>query len=520
MQRHTPVWRTYSRTSTLLGTLALGLILVAATAAAPATSEVRAATDRRAPAVQETADGRQPASVRLLHAWLAAFNSGDQERLQRFLKRNWPRLVPYVYSELGLREFTGGFALRRLNSATAVRVSGWLQERDSDQFYRVVMRVSTAKRPVIVGMDLLAISRPAAFPIQRLTQAEAIAGLEARLRKRAAEHRFSGAALVAKDGEVVFAGAYGLADRDQSTANTLETRFRVASIAKMFTAVATLQLVEAGKLALDDPVGRHLRGYPNQEVATKVTVRHLLTHTGGTGDIFGPEYDLNRLQLREHSDYVKLYGSRSPAFEPGTHFEYSNYGFVLLGAIIEAVTGQSYYQYVREHVFAPARMTSTDSLPESEVPNHAIGYMRPFPGSRYWLPNTDSVVWRGNAAGDAYSTVGDLLRFADALTSNKLLTASSTQMLVTGTPVLPYPQGRPVGALPPGVRYAFGFEDARDRDGNGWVGHSGGGPGINGDLRIYLKSGYVVAVLANLDPPAAGRLSDYLDPRLPTSSSS
>ena len=104
---------------------------------------------------------------------------------------------------------------------------------------------------------------------------------------------------------------------------------------KMLTAVATLQLVEAGKLALDEPVGKHLRGYPNREVATRVTVRHLLTHTGGTGDIFGPEFDRNRLQLREHADYVQLYGSRAPNFAPGSRFEYSNYGFVLLGAIIE-----------------------------------------------------------------------------------------------------------------------------------------------------------------------------------------
>ena len=169
---------------------------------------------------------------------------------------------------------------------------------------------------------------------------------------------------------------------------------------------------------------------------------------------------------------MKLYGSRPPAFEPGTQFAYSNYGFVLLGAIIEAVSGESYYEYVREHIFAPAGMTSTDSLPESvEVPNRSIGYM--------------------------------------------LLIADSTQMLMTGKPLLERPPGRPSGALTPGVRYGFGFEDARDKDGNGWVGHPGGGPGINGELRIYPKSGYVVAVLANLDWPAASRIADYLDLRLP-----
>ena len=334
------------------------------------------------------------------------------------------------------------------------------------------MSVSAAKRPKILSLAFAAIPRPAAFPIPRLTEGEAIAGVAALLRKKTAEDRFSGAALVAKDGEVLFANAYGQADRERGIPNTLETRFRIGSMNKMFTAVATLQLVEEGELALDDPVGKHLRAYPNKEVASKVTVRHLLTHTGGTGDIFGPEFDRNRLQLREHSNYVKLYGSRPPNFEPGARFEYSNYGFVLLGAIIEAVSGESYYDYVREHVFAPADMTSSDSLPESEdVPNRSVGYMRPYFGSA-WQPNTDWLPWRGTAAGGGYSTVGDLARFADALTSHELLSPSSTELLITGKV-----------ALVPGISYAFGFEDSRDASGNGWVGHGGGAPGMNGDLQ-------------------------------------
>jgi D-alanyl-D-alanine carboxypeptidase len=148
-------------------------------------------------------------------------------------------------------------------------------------------------------------------------------------------------------------------------------------------------------------------------VAAKVTVRHLLTHTGGTGDIFGPEFDQQRLRLREHRDYLKLYGSRGLTQEPGSRFEYSNYGFVLLGALIEHVTGESYYDYVDDHVFHPAGMRSTGSLPESvEVPGRAVGYMRASPSGGAWVPNTDTLPWRGTAAGGGYSTVGDLLRFA------------------------------------------------------------------------------------------------------------
>jgi D-alanyl-D-alanine carboxypeptidase len=486
------------------------LIVLAAMLAVPTFAGAREAERKAAtaPAARTAAERRQPPSLRLFREWLAAFNSGDRTRYAKFLKRNFPTWAPLIDHDMGLRDLTGGFDLRKLlGRVSATQVSGWLQERDSDQFASFAMYVSTTKRPTILSLALDAIPRPAAFPIARLTEGEAIAGVKALLRRRTAADQFSGAALVATDGVVVFSSAYGLADRERGIANTLETRFRIGSMNKMFTAVATLQLVEAGKLALDDPVGKHLRDYPNKEIASKATIRHLLTHTGGTGDIFGPEFDRNRLQLREHSDYVRLYGSRPPRFKAGAMFEYSNYGFVLLGAIIEAVSGESYYDYVREHVFFPAGMTATDSLPESDdVPKRSVGYMRPSPGARSWQPNTDTLPWRGTAAGGGYSTVGDLARFADALTSHELLSAASTQLLVTGKV-----------ALGPGISYAFGFEDSRDKDGNGWVGHGGGAPGMNGDLRIYPKSGYVVAVLANLDPPVAQRISDYLDPRLPTS---
>ena len=484
--------------------IVLAAMLAVPTFAGAGESERKAAT---APAARAAAEARQPPSLRLFRAWLAAFNSGDRQRYAKFLKRNFPTRAPLINHDMGFRDLTGGFDLRRvMGRGSATQVSGWLQERDSDEFASFSMYVSTAKHPKILFLALAAIPRPAAFPIARLTEDQAVAGIGALLRKRASADQFSGAALVAKDGTVLFNGAYGVADRRQGIANTLETRFRIGSMNKMFTAVATLQLVKAGKLTLDDPLGKHLVGYSNRDVATKVTVRHLLTHTGGTGDIFGPEYDANRLQLREHRDYVTLYGSRAPRFEPGARFEYSNYGFVLLGAIIEAASGQSYYDYVREHVFGPAGMTSTDSLPESEeVPSRSIGYTRPSFGVPL-QPNTDWLPWRGTAAGGGYSTVGDVMRFAEALTSNKLLSPASTELLVTGKV-----------ALAPGISYAFGFADALDKDGNGWVGHSGGAPGMNGDLRIYPKSGYVVAVLANLDPPAAQRITDYLDPRLPTS---
>jgi CubicO group peptidase (beta-lactamase class C family) len=341
--------------------------------------------------------------------------------------------------------------------------------------------------------------------LHRMTEADALKSLSAHAKKLAGEDELSGAVLVAKDDRVLFSRVYGLADRNRRIPNTIRTRFRIGSMNKMFTAVATLQLAEAGKVKLTAPLGTYLPDYPNRDVATKVTIHQLLTHTGGTGDIFGPDFDAHRKALRTLADYVKLYGKRGLEFEPGSRWAYSNYGFLLLGAVIEKVTGHSYYDYVQAHIYAPAGMTRTGSLPEDHaVPDRSISYTKS-PGTTAWVPNTDTLPYRGTSAGGGYSTVEDLTRFAHALLSHKLLSPDSTKLLITGK----VKDG-------PATRYAYGFEDARDADGNGWVGHGGGAPGISGDLKIYPKSGYVVAVLANLDPPAAQRISEYLDPRLPT----
>ena len=285
-----------------------------------------------------------------------------------------------------------------------------------------------------------------------------------------------------------------MADRHNQVANKLDTRFRIGSMNKMFTATAVLQLAHAGKLRLTDPLGEYLTDYSNKEIATKVTAHHLLTHMGG-------EFDKNRLKLRTLSDYVTLYGKRGPEFEPGARFAYSNYGFLLLGGLIEKVSGQSYYDYVTEHIFRPASMTRTDSLPEEErVEGRATGYMRQGEG---WTTNTATLPVRGTSAGGGYSTVADLVAFANAVVEHKLLNAEYTDLLTTG---------KVEGG--PGAKYAYGFSDSTET-GVRWLGHGGGAPGMNGELKFSPDSGYIIAVLSNLDPPAAGRIADFISARLP-----
>jgi len=328
-----------------------------------------------------------------------------------------------------------------------------------------------------------------------------VAAVRARLEAATAADQFAGAVLVTRDGRTLFEGAYGLADRERGIPNTLLTRFRVGSMNKMLTAVATLQLAQAGSLQLDAPLGEHLTDYPNAQVASSVTAHHLLTHTGGTGDIFGPAFDANRLALRTTSDYVRLYGTRGLQFAPGSQWAYSNYGFLLLGALLERIGGASYEDHVAAHVLAPAGMTATGSAPEdSLVPDRSVGYMRQ---GGALVSNAPTLPYRGTAAGGGYSTVGDLARFADAVRERRLLDATHTALLLDGKVT-----------IGPDVRYAYGFFDRVVR-GRRWVGHGGGAPGMNGDLSFEPDGGYVVVVLSNLDPPAAGQIAAFIRDRLP-----
>ena len=436
-----------------------------------------------------------------LKSWLEAFDGSSFEAYQAFLAKNLPSQVAEADRYWQFRQMTGGFDVKKIEESAPTRLVVLVQDRDTDQIGRLTIEVDAAEPHPIRSLDVRAIPRPADMPLPHLSESELIAAARQKAEKETAADHFAGAILIARDGKPVFAQAYGMADREHRIPNTLETRFRIGSMSKMFTAVAVLQLAAAGKLRLEDPLGKYLTDYPNQEIATKVTVRELLTHTGGTGDIFGPEFDGHREELRTLGDYVRLYGNRPPRFEPGSRFEYSNYGFILLGAIIEKVSGESYYDYVREHVYAPAGMTETGSEPENQaVPERSVGYTAM--GGSGLHPNTDTLPWRGSSAGGGYSTVGDLLRFANALESHKLLDSHFMELATTGqveTPMGPY---------------GLGFE-VHTNNGNQCFGHGGGAPGMNGELEICPGAGYVVAVLANMDPPAAQRLEDFVVDRLP-----
>ncbi len=283
--------------------------------------------------------------------------------------------------------------------------------------------------------------------------------------------QFSGVAVIAKNGVPVFQRAYGMADRERHVANNPETAFNLGSINKIFTQIAILQLRAAGKLDLDSTLAKYWPDYSNQEVARRITIRQLMRHTSGIGgNIFDPPAGGKRNDIRTLKDYLPLFVNEPLAFEPGTRNAYSNAGYVVLGLLIERLSGDDYYTYVRERIFEPAGMTRTGSfVVDALPPNTAIGYTRgdeDAPLTTPLHPNTNDLPGRGSSAGGGYSTAQDLVKFVQALRERRI------------------PNGLPAG-----------------------LGIAGGSGGMNTIVEGDLPGGYDLVVLANLDPPVAERVA-------------
>jgi CubicO group peptidase (beta-lactamase class C family) len=222
--------------------------------------------------------------------------------------------------------------------------------------------------------------------------------------------------------------------------------------------------------------------YPNKEVASKITIHQLLTHTSGLGDFFGKVFqDSSKDRFTTIESHLPLFAEKPLLFEPGTKWSYSNAGFIVLGLVIEKVSGDTYYGYVREHVFKPAGMINTyNYYIDADVPNLALGYTAEGPGAGPNTPRKTNLCFlqRGASAGGGYSTVEGLRRFADALLGHKLLNKDYTELDLTGK----------VAAGRGGAKYAYGMAE-QIVNGVRIVGHSGGAPGISSNLDMYPDAG-------------------------------
>jgi len=459
------------------------------------------------PASAIPADPGAPAALpetplgRIAAAYFDAFDSGDEVRVRRFFEESLsPETLSRrpvserldVYRRMKSRE--GRLRVDRVLEASAERLVVLARNEASEG--RRFEFVADPKAPgKIAGIgveevDPTEAEEPPARPAT--TDADAARAADAYVSEAASRGDFSGVVLLARGGRPFFEKAWGLADREKKSANTIDTRFNLGSINKIFTQVAIGQLAAAGKLSLADTIRKRLPAYP-ASYADRVTIGQLVAMTSGMGDFFGPKFEAApRTKLRSLADYLPLFQDDPLRFEPGTRREYSNAGYVVLGLVIEAASGEDYYDYVREHVFAPAGMKDTAWWAiDDEVPNRAVGYSREG-GTIH--SNSESLPARGSSAGGGYATAGDLLKFDAALRGGRLLPPEWTAWIFDRSDA-PKP-GTPLPS-------------------RGGLGIAGGTPGVNAALDMELDGGTTVIVLANIDPPAAERAARKIRGMIP-----
>ncbi|MBI5867622.1 MAG: beta-lactamase family protein [candidate division Zixibacteria bacterium] len=438
---------------------------------------------------------KTPAGARTT-AYFAAFNAGEDSMRAYFLSnaaaqalKDRPvedRLTRYrgMRSELGLLR---PVRVVRSDSAAITIVAksdsgGWLTF--AFQFEPV-----SPWKLVSIGIEQ-SDSDAAETPLTPMTEKQFLDSLGLRLDKMAKADEFSGVVLVARNWQPIFQKPYGLASKEFNVPNRIDTKFNLGSMNKFFTRLAIWQLIEKGNLRLEDTLGKFLPDYPNADARRKVTIENLVEMMSGIGDFFGDQFDMTpKDRFRSNRSFLPLFDSLPLEFEPGRQRQYSNGGYIVLGAIIEAVSGSSYHDYVREHIFVPAGMTATDSYEADDpVDNLAEGYTRePAKNPDPWKKNIYSRPAKGSAAGGGYSTVGDLLKFTVALQENRLLTPANTEWFL-------------MGAKPGGANANAAGRPRR-------IGIAGGAPGINASMEADFTGGSVLIVLGNYDPPNTERVA-------------
>jgi CubicO group peptidase (beta-lactamase class C family) len=304
-------------------------------------------------------------------------------------------------------------------------------------------------------------------------------------------NRFTGAVLVAREGKVLFARGYGMANLEHGIANTPQTKFRLGSITKQFTAVAFLQLQEQGKLSVQDPVCKYVPDCPTAWAL--ITIHHLLTHTSGIPNFTSfPDYQQTMMLASPPEKTLARFRDKPLDFAPGERFSYSNSGYVLLGFVLEKVAGQSYEQYLRQHILGPAGMSDTGyDVTATVLPGRASGYSR---RGQSGYANAEYIHMSvPHAAGALYSTVEDFVKWDQALSGERLLKQASLDAMFT----------------PAKDNYAYGWV-VRDVAGRKTIGHGGGINGFNTAFTRYPAEKLIAVAFSNVEGTRVGPIATDL----------
>lgn len=436
--------------------------------------------------------GQSPAEVRAREV-AQLISTGDRQVIKKYVSENFAGRMAQLPMDAHLNFFLGehdqsrGLEIIGLQDSRPNEATLLVKTKLTGTWQGLLVIVEAAPPHKITGIGRRPPKLPAGTDTKKLNDKDIGRELDAFVKKLNAADLFSGTVLLARNGEVIYKGAFGIANRDFNAPNRIDTKFNLGSMNKMFTSVAIAQLVEKGKMSFDDPLSKFIPDFPNAEAAKKIQIKHLLSHTAGLGGYFSDRYDnLSREKLRTVDDMMNLVrqDEKDVRFEPGSRWAYSNTGMLVLGKVIEVASGQSYFKYVRENIYQPAGMTNTDSYELDLVnPNLAVGYHKHFTDTGVeWSNNVFSHVMKGGPQGGGYSTVEDLLKFDQALRSGKLVSTEMFKTITSAKPELKSPE------------YGYGFQIDAEKN---VAGHGGGFTGINSNLDIYLGSGWSAIVMSN-----------------------
>lgn len=448
-----------------------------------------------------------------VNEFLVAVNSGKREAMQDFIALRYDQntlnripLFALASSNMSFYYETGGlgYELNTVCVSEKRLFTAELFNKLTDAKVKLEITFSGELSFKINGFIEMKLVPPTIEKdkVKQLSDDEIINRVDVCLKKLEADEEFSGAVLIAKNGEILIKKAIGESSKSYEIPNRTDTKFNLASVGKIFTGMAITQLAEQGKLSFDDPVGKYVSAdWLNPEISKKIQIKHLLTHTSGLGDYFG---DVNKQCaipfFRELEDYKSLVVDDTLMFEPGTNFSYSNTGMLLLGVVIEEITHEKYFDYLRKNIFEPAGMTNTDGFDKDRpVKNLATGYTKMYEnGEVYWNNHQYTRIMKGSPSGGIYSTVDDLFKYDMAIRSNKLLSPDYSRILYAGRPELNTPY------------HSYGFFVSEGVAGR-VASHQGDGRGVNCQFKMYLDSGYTIIVLSNYSQPSANIVTNVIE---------
>lgn len=411
----------------------------------------------------------------------ASVEHGGEEKLLRLLDR--------LRDELGMLEFHHAEVVS-VGEGGGRRVSlhVYARSKKDGQWRDLQFRLDPAPPHRLETLAFLAsVAEPVYLPNGGLKDATTIEWLRGYVDKLATEDDLSGGILVAAGDEEIFRRSFGYADMARHRPMSPRTRFNLASGGKMFTALAVAQLVQEGRVRFGDTLVRYLPELADQKFAHTVTIANLLTHTSGIGEYWDEEYEKHWHDIRTLKQFLPFVIKAGTHFKPGEQFEYCNSNYILLGLVLEAVTGMPYEAVLARRIFEPLGMRDTGLFPYDD--RDSLQATNLTGGPHAWREADRG--FRGSSAGGCLSTLSDMLRFARGLVGGRIVSDSLLAVMTTSKT-----EGL-AGRNP--LSYGYGFEAHKSGDAVRSFGHGGIAQGVNFAFSYFPDSDITLLVFSNQD---------------------